>query len=239
MKNMKKKNIILIILCAITAVCMLSALIINIFNIKFNLISYHSFEQDGYSFTFKGSFNTVRKLVVKQDSKKLCSLPFDAVPDVFDNEFGFSAKFIDVNGDSASDLILPSAVDEDGDIHYSLYLADSENGFIFSEDLTDLSNISVEEATGFILTNDQTKEILAEATDSSPEFYILRHKIARHTFRDGKLLTLEERAITYYSENDYYCYSVYKHDDAFGGLKYQDEKWFEPEELENYPLNWD
>ena len=239
MKNMKKKNVIIIILCAITAVCLLATLIINIFNIKFNVINYHSFQQDGYSFNFKGSFDTVRKVVVKHDSKKLCSLPFDASVEVFDNEFGFSAKFIDVNGDSASDLILPSAIDEDGDIHYSVYLADSENGFIFTEDLADLSNVSVEEGTGFILTEERTKEILAEATDTSPDFYILRHEIAKLGFKDGRLLTLEERALTYYSENDYYCYSLYTHDEAFGGLKYQDEKWFEPDKLEDYPLNWD
>ena len=239
MKNMKKKNLILILLSTITAVCMLATLIITVFNIKFNIVSYHSFEQNGYSFNFKGSFDTVRKVIIKENSKKLCSLPFNSSPEVFNNDFGFSAKFIDVNNDSASDLILPSAVDEDGDIHYSVYLSDAEHGFFFHEDLVDLSNLSIEEETGFILTDETSKEILAEGTKSSPEFYVLRHKITRYTFEGEKLLALEERAITYYSENDYYCYSIYKHDDAFGGLKYQDEKWFDPDKLEDYPLNWD
>lgn len=239
MKNTKNKNVILIILYSITAFCILGMLIINIFNIKFNIISYHSFEKDGYSFNFKGSFNTVRKVIIKEDSKRLCALPYSASTDIFESEFGFSAKFVDANNDSISDLILPNSIDEDGDIHYSLYLGDKENGFAFSEDLADLSNISIEEETGLILTEETSKEILAEGTKSSPEFYVLRHEITRCTIDDGKLLKLETRAIIYYSENDYYCYSVYKHDDDFGGLKYQDEKWFDPEELENYPLNWD
>lgn len=239
MKIMKKKNTILIVLCTITAICTLAIFIINVFDIKFNVVNYHSFDQDEYSFTFKGSFNTVRKVVVKKNSKKLSALPFDSSSEIFDNELGYSAKFLDVNNDSSDDLLLPSAIDNDGDIHYSVFLADANEGFCFNEDLKDMSNISLDEDTGLILTEDTTKEILAEGTKSSPEFYILRHKIAKHKFDGGKLITLEERSITYYSENDYYCYSVYKYDDDFGGLKYQNEKWFEPDELKNYPLNWD
>ena len=235
---MGKKNIILIILCAIVAFCTLSVFIINVFDIKFNFVTYHSFEQDGYLFSFKGSHDTVRKMIIKKDSKKLCSLPFDSTSEIFENEFGFSAIFSDLNQDSKDDIILPCALDSDGDIHYSAFLADSSDSFISVEGMNSLSNISIDEENGYVLTNEITKEILAEGTDTSPEFYVLRHSIARHGFENGKFITLEERAVTYYSENDYYCYSIYEHDEAFGGLKYVDEIWFEPSELGKYPLDW-
>ena len=235
---MGKKNINLSVLCAIIAVCTVAIFIINVFDIKFNVVSYHTFEQDGYSFTFKGSFDTVRRLVIKKDSKKLCSLPFDAASDVFSNEFGFSAKFHDADKDGKQDLILPHAVDSDGDVHYTLFLADAEDGFVYNADLASLSNLSFDSSSALIFTEETTKEVLAEATKSSPEYYINRHSISKHSLENGHLTTLAERAITYYSENDYYCYSIYEHDEAFGGLKYVDEIWFEPSELGKYPLDW-
>lgn len=236
MKN--KKNLILLI-AAIIAITAIIILCFKIFDIHFNFVTYHSFEQDGYSFTFKGSSGEVRKLKIEKDSKKITVLPFEASSEVFDNEFGFSAKFIDINTDENKDLIIPRIVDSDGDIHYQAFLSDTEGGFTYNELLCDLVNVSVDEENSLVFTDSTFKEIIAEETKFSPEFFIRTHMIKKHAFMDGEFITLEERAIIYYSETDYYCYSIYKYDEAEKKLKYVDEQWFDYEEIENYPLGWD
>lgn len=235
---MKDKKNLILILAAVIALIAVILLCFKIFNVRFNIITYHSFEQNGYSFTFKGSSGEVRKLKIEKDSKKTATLPFEASPDIFKNEFGFSAKFADINNDGLNDLILPRTLDDDVDVHYQVYLANDET-FIYSESLCDLSNISIDEENSLIFTDRCDKEVLVEETKFAPEFFERKHTIAKHSFIDGEFITLEERAITYYSENDYYCYSIYRYDEGAKELKYVDEQWFDPEEIEGYPLNWD
>ncbi|MBQ8140339.1 MAG: hypothetical protein IJ038_01440 [Clostridia bacterium] len=236
---MNKKKLLTGVLCGALLVIAIILFAVRIFDIHFNFITYHSFEQDGYSFEFKGSSDTVRKVKVKLNGKKLCSLPFDSSSEIFSNEFGYSAKFEDINFDGIDDLLLPCAVDADGDIHSSVFLANEDGAFDYDEALASLSNLSSDADISELYTEETSKEILAEGTESSPEFYVITHKISRHSFIEGKLVTLEERSIVYYSENDYYCYSVYEYDEEYGELKYVDDKWFEPNELEKYELTWD
>ena len=82
-------------------------------------------------------------------------------------------------------------------------------------------------------------EILVEKNTNSPEVYIRKHSITKYAFLNGEFTALEERAILYYAENDYYCYSVYEYDEEYGGFKYVDEKWFDPEDIDKYHLSWD
>ncbi len=235
---MNKKKLLIIIVCIICFVITAAVLTVNIFDIHFNFITYHSFEQDGYSFAFKGSSNVVRKVIIKKDSKKLGSFPFDSSADVFKTEGGYSAEFSDVNFDGVPDLMLPCAIDSDMDIHYSVFLSDGSENLIYDEKMMDLPNVKFDSEQKLIFTEQTFKEILEEGTATTPEFYVRRHVIAKHAFIDGNFITLAEKAIVYYSENDYCCYSVYEYDESYGGLKYVDEKWFDPEKLDEYPLEW-
>lgn len=235
---MKNKKNIIPILAAVIALIAVTLLCFKIFNVRFNITTYHSFEQNGYSFTFKGSWGEIRKLNIEKDSKKIASLPFESTADIFENEFGYSIFFADINEDGNTDLAVPRIVDADGDIHYQVYLANDEN-FTYNESLCDLSNLSTDEENSLIFTDRTDKEVLVEETKFAPEFFERKHTIAKHSFIDGEFITLEERAITYYSENDFYCYSIYRYDEDAKELKYVDEQWFDPEEIEDYPLNWD
>lgn len=236
---MDKKKLLLVIACIICFVISATIVIMNVFDIHLNVITYHSLEQDGYSFTFKGSSGEVRKVVIKKDSKKLGAFPFNSASDVFDTDKGYSAEFIDVNFDGVADLSLPCAIDADGDVHSSIFLIDGSGKITYNEKLSDLSNVKLDPEKKLIFTEFTSKEVTEEASTNNPEFYETRHVIQKHAFIDGEFITLEERAINYYAENDYYCYSVYEYDKDYGGLKYVDEKWFDPDKLDNYPLNWD
>ncbi len=235
---MDKKKRIIWAVCAAALLIFFSFVIIRAFDIHFNIITYHSFEQDGYSFKFKGSFDTVRKVVIKKDSKKIGSLPFDAASSVFEeNESEYSARLEDINGDGNEDIILPCLFDSDGDIHYTVYLSGDGGKLAYHEELKDLPNLTIDNE--LILTEETTRETLLEGTSNSPEIYIVTHRITKLSFINGDFIALEERAVIYYSENDYYCYSIYAYDDNHGGLKYVDEKWFDPEDIDKYPLKWE
>ena len=230
---MNKKKLIISGLLIAVATIFLLIIAASLLNIK----TYHSFDQEDYSFKFKGSLTTVRKVIIYKDSKKAASLPFKAESDIFKaSDDGYSAILKDANGDGETDLILPCEYDDDGDVHYTIYLS-SDTSFVYDELLSDMSNVTLDGE--FILTEETVKETEIEENANSPEIYVTKHSITRYGFTNGAVVALEERAIIYYSENDYYCYSVYAHDDEYGGLKYVDEKWFDPEDLGKYPLGWD
>ena len=236
---MNKKKILSIIAIVICFVISATVVIVNLFDIHFNVITYHSFEQDGYSFTFKGSRGSVRKVIIKNDSRRIGAFPFNSSAELFKSESDYSASFADINFDGTKDLLLTSAIDTDGDLHVSAFLLSPLGKITYSDSLGDLSNLKLDPEQKLLFTEYTSKEVTEEATANNPELYEIKHVIQKHAFIEGELITLEERAINYYAENDYYCYSVYEYDKSYGGLKYVDEKWFDPDKLDNYPLNWD
>ena len=236
---MNKKKFLPILAIIVCFIISATIVIINVFDIHFNIITYHSFEQDGYSFALKGSSGEVRKVVIKKDSKRLGAFPFSSTSDVFKTDKGYSAEFADVNFDGIADLLLPCAFDTDGDVHHSVFLIGDSGRITYSEKLSDLSNLKLDADNKLIFTEYTSKEVLEEGNANNPEMYETKHVIQKHSFFNGEFITLEERAINYYAENDFYCYSVYEYDESYGGLKYVDEKWFDPDKLDNYPLNWD
>ena len=232
----KNKSFILSI-CAVVCAILLTLLIFKAFDIHLNLVTYHSFEQNGYSFKFKGSFDTVRKVKISKNGEKLGSFDFDSTSDVFFTEFGYKAEFVDVNSDDQSDILLPCAIDQDGDRHITIFFVSADDTISFDEQFKDLPNVTVD--GGLIYTEEMTRETIAEGNESHPEFYARKQAITKYQLIGDELRALEQRAITYYSENDYCCYSIYQYNEGFKELTYVDEKWFEPDQMDKYPLNWD
>ena len=227
---MDKKKLITVILCVFIA-ALLALILIS----RANIISHATCSAEDYSFNFKGSFNSTRKVIIKSESTGRISLPFKASPDIFDRD-DFIITFKDINADGANDILIPCSYENDGDTFYSIFIA-KDGAFIHNESLSALPFISSSE--GIIYSEYTNKEIISEATENSPEDYILTKAIERHIFKDEKLITLERRSVIYYSESDYYCYSVYTYDPQYDELMYSDEKWFSQEDLDKYPLNWD
>lgn len=227
---MDKKKLITLILC-ILIVTLIALILIN----RANIITHYTCDAEGYSFTFKGSFNSVKRVIIKSEGSDKLSLPFEASKDLFE-ENDFNVSFKDINNDGAKDILIPCLYEEDGDILFSIFTA--KNGsFVYSEALRALPFKSCSE--GIIYSEYTHKEIISEAAENTPEDYELTHAIERHVLTGDKFITLERRAIIYYSESDYYCYSIYTYDIEYDELTYSDEKWFSSEELDKYPLNWD
>ena len=232
MKN-KASKIITICLAVIAA-----ALLISLLWLILNPVSYYEFEEDGYTFNYKGSFGKARRVVIKNDGGKISTVRIKSDTEIFESIEDFNAIISDINGDKEEDILLPTAHDDEGDVVYSIFIFD-DSKFTKYED-AELTNPNFDAETNIIYTEESIKLVIQEATKTNPEFYELTEKIAKHAFDgDGKLITLAERSIIYYSESDYYCYAIYEYSEETKDLAYVDEIWFDPIKLDKYPLSWD
>lgn len=235
---MKLKNTIITALTVIFVIISLSLILSKAFDININFINHHKITDGEYTFTFKGTFKTVRAVKISKDSKKLCSLPFNATSDIFSDDY--SIKWDDVNFDGVSDPILICATDDDGDVHYTAFINDqSNNTFIYYEALADLPNLKLDSEIKALFTSYTLKNFVEDPKPNTPDNYELKTAIARYEYLNGVPVAMEERATTFYSETYYYCYSVYKYNEKYGKLTYSDEQWFSPDKLDEHPLNWD
>ena len=231
---MKTKTSKIITIClSIIALALLAALLVLIIN----PVSYHKFEADGYSFEYKGSYGMARRVIIKNGEEKISTVHIKTDAAILDSADDFYAIIADLDGDGDDDILLPTAKNDNDDVICSALLFDGKN-FAAYEDSA-LSNPNLDKETKIIYTRETVRNTIEEATEISPELYELTEKIAKHTFEDATLITLEERAIIYYSENDYYCYSIYQYNEETKDLAYVDEIWFDPIKLDQYPLNWD
>lgn len=228
MKKLKVKKLILTVLCVLVALALIF-LVLNLFNFR----KFYSCEENGYSFIFRGSIGNVKKVIIKKDGKKLSSLKFSGDKAIFEN---YKIIFADANADGAEDILLPTHTDADGDTYFSLYLA-ADNGFIRRDDTSALPFVDFSES-GELRTEYHEKLVTEEAQENAPEGYTTTHAIERYAFVGDKFILMERRAVIYYSENDYYCYSTYAYNEESDEFEYIDEDWFSPDELENYPLSW-
>lgn len=237
--NMKFKKIFITAVCVVCALTGVWLIVSNLFDFNFhlNLIKYNTVSDGEFTFTFKGAFSQVRKLIVRRDSKKIASLPFEASSDVFGNAEKYEPVYSDINFDGHDDIMFVCAYDDDGDIHYSAFIYNpDENTYSYCPGMDDLCNIKVI-AESQAVTSEQTERIqLNEPKDGKPALYNEKHSLTEYRWIDGKFTAFRETAITYYEDTDYYSYSVYVYDAEYGGLKYEDEKWFDASELENYKL---
>ena len=235
---MKLKNFIISALTVILLLTSITIVIFKVFDIHLNLITHHKLTDGEYTFSFKGSFKNVRVVKISKDSKKISSLPFNASADIFSDSY--SIKWDDVNFDNIEDPILVCATDDDGDLHYTAYIFNKDsNTFSYYEALSDLPNLTIDSEQKALFTSQTQKTFVEESKPNTPDKYELKKAITRYGYLNGVPTALEERALTFYSETYYYCYSVYKYNEKYGELTYSDEKWFHPDKLENYPLSWD
>ena len=199
---MKTKNNVITALTVILLIIALTVVIFKAFDIHLDIVTYHKANDGEYTFTFKGAFKNVRKVKISKNSKKICSLPFNAKSDVFSD--GYKIKWEDVNFDGATDLLLISAIDDDKDIHYTAYISDNANNtFIYKEALADLPNVTVDTEKKMLFTSHTSKTFIEDPEPNTPDNYEEKKAITKYEYKNGEPLATEERAITFYSETYY------------------------------------
>jgi len=234
--NTKTKNHIF---TAVTIVLIALAILIFLFLLfgwQINYKTHATASTDGITVSLKGNGRQIRRVIIERDGAKKLSLPFSADLSVADASETPLFLLQDANFDNHADLLILSAADTDGDIHRTVLFYDStEETFTADENPIVLVNAIFE--ADVIRTSGKFRKEYAKASDNTPPVYEERDERAIYTMINGILTRTEERAITYYSESDIYCYSVYSYDKELGELSYVDEQWFEETERAKYKLD--
>ncbi|MBQ8817297.1 MAG: hypothetical protein IJZ83_01865 [Clostridia bacterium] len=225
---MKTKNIALIILAAVIIIPL--ALILFDFgslDFSFNFKKYHTCEVDGREFEFYGSFGRIGKIKVSDDNGKICSLSFSADADIFKRNIPAVETF-DINSDGNDDILVLCGIDEENDVHRSLFIATASDYNAMGD--TDIVNFRIED--DLLISEDGGVEYLAETVEK----YVVpnRKHVTRRDYKyyDGEIIIAREYSLSYYSETDIYCHGYWEYDEDSESLLCVDEDWLLPDEYE-------
>ena len=228
---MKKKNIALVILCAIILLPILVlAVDFGSVDISLNFIKYHSFEADGLSFDFYGSFGNVHKVKISENGKKICSLEVCADADIFDGEKD-AVELCDVNSDGKSDLLILCAIDEDTDVHRKLFLYSSDS----YRHISDVDVVNFREDGPTLVCEDRQFRYMAETVEEYTVPYERSCVRTEYEYSEGTVRAERKYVLSYYSETFMYCFGVWEYNSELDELVSVSEDWMdESEYLQKY-----
>ena len=223
---MRSKNLALVFLAAIIVIPLIIIMIdYTSIDFSFNLVKYHSAEADGKTFSFYGSFGTVGKIKVSDKNGKLCAIRFSADADIFKEDIP-AIEVCDVNGDEKNDLLILKDIDEEGDVHRTLFIAE-DSGFTKITD-ADIANFKLCENT--VISEEITLEYMAQTVEE----YIVPYKRSavrkEYKYSDGELYVYCEYSLSYYSETDVYCHAYWEYNSDIDELDCVFEDWLSPEQ---------
>ena len=208
---------------AVTVVASLGAADVKLqLNFKKHLTS----EAEDLHFSFYGDRNEVRKVTIKKDGKKLCTLSLSADPAVL--EMQEAVVTCEINGDGIPDLLLLTAADADGDIHRALFV--SEDGGYARAEGVDAVNFSISD--GNIISEQQLITYLAEDEGHGEPPSRRETVVSVYSLIDGKVVETHRRSVAYFTETDIYLSGVYEYREEFGECVATSEDWLSPEKYQ-------
>ena len=223
---MKSKHLPLIALTTIVII-IVSVLVFKPsgFNFELNVKKYHTENIDGKEFIFYGSFGNVGSLTVKENGKKIAKLDVNADADIYGGDFS-AVEICDVNADGENDLLIAVAVDEDGDVHSSLFLA-SDGKYTHIQEV-DAVNFTLE--NGKIISEEKLFKYLAQPVEAYTVPY--ENSVCRtiYEYYNGTVIASTKTIVTYYSESDIYCLGLWMYDPESEDMLPVSEDWISPQE---------
>ena len=223
---MKLKHLPLIALVLIVTV-IVSILVFKPsgFNFELNVKKYHTADVDGKEFIFYGSFGNVGSITVKENGKKLTKLDIHADADIYGEDIS-AVEICDVNADGKNDLLIAVAIDEDGDVHRSLFLSSNDTYAHIKE--VDAVNFSID--GGKIISEENNVKYLAQTVEEYTVPY--EHSVSRtiYEYFDGTVIASAKTIVSYYSESDIYCLGLWMYDPDAEEMIPVSEDWLLPHE---------
>ena len=233
----KRKNIIFYaaVICCII-VC-LFIIITNVFNIELYLIKHHEMQLNEYTLKFYGDLEKTHILKVYEGSIRRATVPLLVENEIFDEANKLMPYLEDVNGDGHPDLFVPHSKDNNLDFRYAIFIWDN-NSSMFTDTgvLCDLANIDVDLNENTVTSKMLLRTVVAEAQPNLPEEYELQNVYTEYKLADGAFVEYRKLSLTYYSESDIYCYSIYEYNSETKELECFDEQWMDAEEAKNITL---
>ena len=233
----KRKNIIFCIAVICCIIVCLFIIITKVFNIELYLIKHHEMQLSEYTLKFYGDLEKTHILKVYEGSIRRATLPISIENEIFDEANKLIPYLDDVNGDGHPDLFIPHSKDNNLDFRYAIFTWDNESEmFTDTGVLGDLANIEVDLNENTITSKMLLRTGVTESQPNLTEEYELKNVYTEYKLADGAFVEYRKLSLTYYSESDIYCYSIYEYNSETKELEYFDEQWMDAEEAKNITL---
>lgn len=193
--------------------------------VGFNTNKYAEWEQDGFSFSYSGTKDEIRKLRVEKDGKKVGKFDVSADISLFSSEENKKAIVL-TNDENGTLMLVPFFLDTDGDIHYRSLSVSPDGSAVFDEK-ADVANPKVDMENMAVFSECAGIDFAVD-TPESP--YTKYATYTGYSIESGKLLPINSVTLTYHSETDIYCFSQSGFDSETGGLGEPVDDWLSPKE---------
>ncbi len=220
---MKNKTLAIILLCAVIVLPILFfAIDFGSVNFNLNIQKYHSEKDGGLIFDFYGSFGSVNKVKVSDESGKVCSLSvrFDSK---LLKECEDAVLVCDFTEDGRDVILVLSGIDEDGDIHRAPFVRTDKS---YSK-IDGMVASNAEITADGIICEERIFKYMVETRDDYEVPYEVWSKHTEYSFRGGTLIPINALYVTYYSDTHIYCVGEWEYNETYGELMCLDEDWLE------------
>jgi hypothetical protein len=139
-------------------------------------------------------------------------------------------EIIDLNFDGIDDFRILT-LNSDGLTKYSCFIFDSEQKQYFQDPVLNSVKSPIIDRENQKITSFSTYTKEFAPIGDIGETYEIEYVKSEYIWRESKLYICAKKSLTYYSENDIYCFCVYKFDENGREID-SEEKWiFSPENL--------
>jgi len=148
-------------------------------------------------------------------------------------EYGLTVMDIDLDG--YTDVVVCTQR-KAGNEKYLFLFGDGEGGFSEARELSRLRSPVFGGDDGTVRATTHTIEYESRDIPGLPDLYTEIKMTTVYKRVEGKIVKAGAEALTFYSEEDVYCYTTYIPDDSKEGLTEDRELWIQPGELDKYGL---
>ncbi len=170
-------------------------------------------------------YDSVRRIKVISSGKTIASIRTDGAV-AGTSDYGFF--FVDANFDGHDDICLAVSVGEDGTKYNFWIYNTTKKNFGTDKTLNSLLSPSFDKTTETITAPYKTHTI-DPAVGTDPETYIDEEGTITYEWRQGALTAIHKECVTYYSESEIYCVSIWDIN-ADGELEPTEENWMVPDQ---------
>ena len=178
------------------------------------------------TYTLEGTGGIPKRISLIKDGYAIYRLDIhpDASVGSDNGTYGFFVE--DANFDGVNDLFI--ATKKEGELcTYDVYLAtNGGSSFTKSKELSALTNVRVKKEYNAVFGFTQTK------APAGGDHYTLCDRSTKYVWENGRLVPDLYVALTYYSEQNLYCYSTAIYDENAKDFDPPRDKWLTPSEYE-------
>ncbi len=175
--------------------------------------------------------NRPNRIVVSEGGVTVWESKVSVKKTVGDRNGTYGLEILDLNFDGRSDIKL--ITDVDGSVMANVcYLQQEDGSYALSDALSALCNVGIDSEKKAVFSfahgySEDKKEYL-----DAPPSHISTDVTTAYTWENGALKPYRRVSLTYYSEQDVYCYSVSDYSDELEDFRDPDDTWLTPQEFQ-------